>query len=524
MEDNDNHDKLNFNNDKLIKAIIRDEIFILSDKIEKKNHYGFYQKRNIILTNKALYNLKKKQLKRRIDLKTIAGITFSSISDQFIIHCNDDEYDYHFYSKDKRNIIEAIIKYYYNETNSEIKLYELNEKDLSGYVTTKKEKMKNSNISYMPKTGYITVSSYLYGKAKIQNINNKESKIIKTGKIFCNSNINDFNFLKNIGRGAYGNIFLVELKKTKDLYVIKSIRKDQIISENILENIKNEKDILKQANNEFILNLSFFFQTNERIYFVTPFIKGGDLYELLKKKKFLDEETVKFYCVQIAIALQCLHDFGYIYRDLKPENILIDEDGYLKLCDFGSTIHIQGKNLEYSYAGTERYVSPEMINGEGYNMLTDWWSFGILIFELLYGFTPFYNENKIKMKQLITLSKIKFPKSYKDENGKEILYKVSNEAKNIIIKFLNRDYNERLGSGNKGFENIKKDNFFGGMDFKELEEKKIKSPYIPEIDSNELKNKNKNNLNESKVEDWINDYKNEFDIFNDEYNNEEYNN
>jgi serine/threonine protein kinase len=265
-------------------------------------------------------------------------------------------------------------------------------------------------------------------------------------------------------------------------------------------------------------------QTSERIYFITPFIKGGDLFHKLKNDMFLSEDLVKFYGAQIAIAIQHLHDLGFAYRDLKPENILIDEDGYLKLCDFGSTVHIQGNNLEYSYAGTERYVSPEMINGEGYNMLTDWWSFGILIYELLYGFTPFYNDNKIKMKQLITLSKIKFPNSYKDENGKEIPYKVSNEAKNIIIKFLNRNCNERLGSGNKGFENIKKDNFFGGMNFKELEEKKIKSPYIPEIDSNDLKNKNNINLNESKVEDWINDYKNEFDIFNDEYNNEEYNN
>jgi len=521
MENDDNPDKLNFFNDKLIKAITRDENFILSDKVYKKNHYGIYQTRNIVITNKAIYNLKKKQLKRRIDFKTIAGITFSSISEEFIIHCNDDEYDYHFYSKDKKEIIEAIIKYYYNETNDEIKLFLINEKNLSNYVTTKKEKMKNSKITKMPKTGAISVSSFIYGKAQSQKINNKESKIIKTGKIYCNSkkyNIDDFNFLKNLGRGAYGNIFLVELKSTKDLYVIKSMRKDQIISENILENIKNEKDILKQANNEFILSLSFLFQTNERIYFVTPFIKGGDLFQLLKKTKIINEETVKFYCAQIAIALQRLHDFGYIYRDLKPENILIDEDGYIKLCDFGSTIHIQGKNLEFSYAGTERYVSPEMINGEGYNISTDWWSFGILIFELLYGYTPFYSENKIKMKQLITLSKIKFPNSYKNENGKEISYKVSDEAKDIIIKLLNRNYNERLGSGNKGFENIKKHNFFGGLGFKELEEKKIKSPYI-KID--ELKIENNLNLNESKVEEWVNDYKSEFDIFNDEYNEEE---
>ena len=229
----------------------------------------------------------------------------------------------------------------------------------------------------------------------------------------------------------------------------------------------------------------------------------------------LNEEIVKFYCAQIAIALKYLHDFGYIYRDLKPENILINEDGYLKLCDFGSTIHNSGQNLEYSYAGTDRYVSPEMINNEGYNYMTDWWSFGILIFELLYGYTPFYNENKIKMKQLINLSKIKFPRSYINKDGKEILYKVSDEAKDIISKFLNRNYKERLGIGNNGFEDISKHNFFGGIDFKEIEKKNIKSPYKPFIKTENLNNSNNENLNESEVEDWVDDYKIEFEKLND---------
>jgi calcium-dependent protein kinase len=291
----------------------------------------------------------------------------------------------------------------------------------------------------MPKTGYITVSSYLYGKAKIQNINNKESKIIKTGKIFCNSNINDFNFLKNIGRGAYGNIFLVELKKTKDLYVIKSIRKDQIISENILKNIKNEKDILKQANNEFILNLSFFFQTNERIYFVTPFIKGGDLYELLKKKKFLDEETVKFYCVQIAIALQCLHDFGYIYRDLKPENILIkkDEDGFyrVKVCDFGTSKAFKIGDTEKQLVGSAYYIAPEVIQKK-YNSKCDLWSCGVIMFVLLTKKPPFGGRTDAIIMQNIQVGKYK----------EELLNNYSPFAKELVGLLLEKNIKKRINA------------------------------------------------------------------------------
>ena len=138
MKNDENPDKLNFIHDKLIKAITRDEKFILSDKVYKKNHYGFYQERNIVITNKAIYNLKKKSLKRRIEIKIIQAITVSKISDEFIIHCINDEYDYLFYSSSKKEIIDVIAKYYKIETNKEILIYELSEKSLTKYVTTKK--------------------------------------------------------------------------------------------------------------------------------------------------------------------------------------------------------------------------------------------------------------------------------------------------------------------------------------------------------------------------------------------------
>ena len=120
------------------------------------------------------------------------------------------------------------------------------------------------------------------------------------------------------------------------------MRKDQLLYENIINNILAEKNILSEGQCEFMLTLSFFFQSPERVYLVTPFMKGGDLYHKLKVDWYLTEDVVRFYTAQIAIALQHLHEFGIAYRDLKPENILIDEDGYIKLCDFGASVHFQG--------------------------------------------------------------------------------------------------------------------------------------------------------------------------------------
>ena len=110
-------------------------------------------------------------------------------------------------------------------------------------------------------------------------------------------------------------------------------------------------------------------------------MRGGDLYNLLEKKRHLDENSVKFYSSQIAIALEYLHSQGIIYRDLKPENVLIGEDGYIKLCDFGASVHTYRKNKEYVFAGSPLYASPEMINYNGHTIMSDWWSFGILIYE-----------------------------------------------------------------------------------------------------------------------------------------------
>ena len=515
------YDYLNFFKDYTIKNnITREEEIQFSDKILKVNKFGFKQERNIIITDKAIYNLKKTSLKRRIGYKTIIGISLSKISDEFVIHCNDIDYDYHYISAKKKIIIELISKNYQMINEQEIKLFELNVKNLNTFVTTKKEKEKQRNSTRMPRTSCITVNDYLFAGQSKTSINTllPSKTRIKKKSTFCNTKVeySDFEIIKTIGRGSVGKILLV--KYNNELYAMKSMRKDQIISEDIIDNILVERNILLEGQCEFLLTLSYFFQTPERLYFITPFIKGGDLYHRLKNEGYIKEDQVRFYAAQIATAIQHLHDLGIAYRDLKPENILINNDGYIKLCDFGSSVKLRGTEKETMFAGSPEYASPEMITYEGHTVMCDWWSFGILLYELLYGITPFFNMDKERMYDLIVTGAISFPKTL-TIGEKNVNVKVSEDAKSLISKLLEKDPGTRLGR--KGLAEIKKHPFFSSITFDDLSKKKHKAPYKPSIDKDdETKNFDEEYLtmdvNESPTESWSQnqEYQNWFDDFN----------
>ena len=490
--------------------ITRDEEIQFSDKIDKINKYNWSQERIIIITNKAIYNLKKLTLKRRIDLKILIGITISKTSEEFVLHCKDIDYDYQYSSPRRKIIIEIITKNYEMILNEELNLYEITDKSLKDYVTLKSEKEKQNTYTRMPKnTKRLDIKDYLFGnQSKTEIDSSKNTTQIKPKFKNIKVNKDDFDIIKVIGRGYIGKVYLVKYKKNGKYYAMKMMRKDQILSEELKDNILLEKNILMEAQCDFILSLSFFYQTQERMYFITPFLQGGDLYHKLKTDFIFDEDLVKFYSAQIAIALQYLHDFGIVYRDLKPENILLDEDGYIKLCDFGASVKLHGTEKDFNFAGSPEYASPEMISYQGHTAMTDWWSLGILIYEMLYGFTPFFNLDKDRMYELIINGSISFPEYFKDKNGeKEIVYKVSDEAKSLINKLLEKDPGSRLGR--EGLEEIKKEPFFYGIYFDDLNKKRNKALFIPEINKNDITNNfDEEYINldmaESPVENWIN--------------------
>ena len=544
------HDILNIKEDNLILDVLKKEKVYYSNAITKINHYGLSQERSIILTDVALYNMKKKELKRRIPYKEILGITLSNITNEFVIHGNNSQYDYHYNSQDKNLIISLIIFFYDEENSSQIKLCEVPEKSLKNFVTRKKEKQKDRNYSRMDTNYIINTAEFQeihmeclffgndndvlninqnFNVNNINNINNNnciiddsninisnqniniinykkneiynensENKIKKNNSIDLVNNgngnsketkekkeagtifsahkdikkvtLNDFKILKVIGRGTFGKVCLVQYKLTKKYYAMKIMRKNVILENGQVTNTLLEKNILQNLNYQFLVGMDFCFQTQERIYFVMNFIRGGELFKHLTNCKFFPEEKAKFYSAIIGLALEYLHTHGIVYRDIKPDNILIDEDGYLKLADFGMSKMLKDQERAFSLCGTPEYFAPEIITREGHNKAADWWSYGILLYEMLYGVSPFYSKNTEKMFDLITKSDLKFPKNIE----------ISEEAKDLIKKLLIKKQDLRLGSEG-GFQTIKNHPFFKGFDFKALEEKKMKAPFIPTL-------------------------------------------
>ena len=473
-------DSLNWAKDKEILPIIKDEKLYFSGMITKINHYGMSQERSIILTDKALYNMKKKSLRRRISYTDIRGITYSKLTFEFVIHGNDDEYDYQYIHQDRNLIICFIAVFYQNTAFKPIQLCEVEEKTLKNYVTQKKEKKKDNSFSKMDTKFLIDTADFI--KQNMKEIQGSESKVDKEEdkkrkntifskhKTIKTVELDDFQIMKVLGRGSFGKVCLVQYKPTKEYYAMKSLKKDVLLDMDQVESTILEKKILQTLDHPFLVGMIFCFQTEERIYFIMPFVRGGELFQHLRSEKFFKEDKARFYAASIGIALDYLHNNGIIYRDIKPENILIGEDGYLKLIDFGMAKMVQGNEKATSFCGTPEYLAPEIITGEGHNRAADWWSYGILIFEMLCGIPPFYCENTERMYDLITNAELRFPKRIP----------LSDNAKDLIKKLLVKKQDKRLGV-NKGFEEIKAHPFFQGFDFEALLNKKMEPPFIPTL-------------------------------------------
>lgn len=280
LDYNPDNDFLLFHGDSTVRKFIRDETVLFSDELIKVNKYGMKQERNILITNKAVYNLQNRDLKRRIEYSSIKGISVTKDTDEFIIHCNDLEYDYYFHSGKKKKIIQILDTIYLEKIGKVIPLCALDLKTIYNYVTTKDEKKKDINLSRMPESGLITVSDYLLGKGFSKTLKRVFSK--KTGK-------EDYRFLKLLGKGTHSKIFLAEYSSTttkiKELFAIKRIRKDVIIENELFEAIGNEANILNNLEHSFLLEMFDSFDDEKYVYFVISFMKGGDLFEYLKSHK-----------------------------------------------------------------------------------------------------------------------------------------------------------------------------------------------------------------------------------------------
>ncbi|KAL9418776.1 hypothetical protein AB3S75_036682 [Citrus x aurantiifolia] len=281
--------------------------------------------------------------------------------------------------------------------------------------------------------------------------------------------LEDFEVLKVVGQGAFAKVYQVRRIGTSEIYAMKVMRKDKIMEKNHAEYMKSERNILTKVDHPFIVQLRYSFQTKYRLYLVLDFVNGGHLFFQLYRQGLFREDLARIYTAEIVSAVSHLHANGIMHRDLKPENILLDADGHVMLTDFGLAKQFDENTRSNSMCGTLEYMSPEIVLGKGHDKAADWWSVGILLFEMLTGQPPFTGGNRQKIQQKIIKDKIKLPAF------------LSSEAHSLLKGLLQKEASKRLGSGQGGSQEIKSHKWFKMINWKKLEARETRPSFLPEV-------------------------------------------
>ncbi|KAJ6227811.1 rho-associated protein kinase 2 [Anaeramoeba flamelloides] len=328
--------------------------------------------------------------------------------------------------------------------------------------------------------------------------------------------VTDFQVIKIIGKGAFGLIQLVRDKSNNKIYAMKILKKTKMIAHGQVDHVKTERNLMVLINSIWVVNLRYSFQDENCLYLIMEYVPGGDMMTHLIRNQVLTEEQTKFYIAETIIAVSTIHDMGFIHRDLKPDNLLLDRKGHIKLSDFGlSTVYEsikeelknekdikkstskrrkkintfksrkirettwkQRRKLAYSTVGTPDYIAIEVLTTPYYSKTCDWWSLGVIMFEMLYGFTPFVSKTRKGTFQSIM-------------NWKEnLIYPedipVSPEAIDLMTKLI-CEPDDRLGKSN--VEEIQNHPFFNDIDWTKIEKRELTPPIVPMIE-NEIDTQN----------------------------------
>jgi serine/threonine protein kinase len=264
----------------------------------------------------------------------------------------------------------------------------------------------------------------------------------------------------------------LSLQDTGKVYAMKVLSKGHVIKSNAVKHTMAENRVLKNMSHPFIVNLNYAFQTTTHLYMVIDYFNGGELFHHLTQEDYFAEERARFYAAQVVSALSYLHARQVIYRDLKPENILLDMDGNICLVDFGlckEGIGLDGRT--FTFCGSPEYLAPELLLGKGYGKEVDWWALGTLIYEMLSGLPPFWDEDEEIMHRKILSSPLKLPQY------------MSATVKDLLKNLLQRDPSQRLGSGEVGSESVKMHPWFRTVDWAKLEKRELIPPFRPHITS-----------------------------------------
>ncbi|EGZ07591.1 hypothetical protein PHYSODRAFT_565489 [Phytophthora sojae] len=328
--------------------------------------------------------------------------------------------------------------------------------------------------------------------------------------------VGDFQPLAVIGRGAFGEVRLVRKRDSGEIFALKSLEKSAMVLKNQVGHVKAERDILASADqdNNWLVTLHYSFQDDHRLYMVMEYLPGGDLMGLLMKEDTLNEATTRFYAAEMVLAIQSVHDLGYIHRDMKPDNVLLDAHGHLKLTDLGlckkmdsrvdllpvsqhamnpeqaaaaaaaaatrgggggnsvdasrSKPFSRNRQVAFSTVGTPDYIAPEVLAQKGYGKECDWWSMGVILYECLVGYPPFYADEPVQTCRKIVNWKQSFA------FPPEAIARLSPQCMDFVRRLICNAEN-RLGTGS--VEEIKQHPWFHGVDWTTL--RSIRAPYIP---------------------------------------------
>jgi serum/glucocorticoid-regulated kinase 2 len=288
--------------------------------------------------------------------------------------------------------------------------------------------------------------------------------------------IDRYNTVSVIGNGSYAKVLLVKDKYTNEYFALKILKKEHVEKRKQEDKVLVERNILVDIDHPFIIHFKGSFQTLKKLYFVLEYCPGGELFNLISKRKRFSEDQARFYAAQMVLALEHLHEKNIIYRDLKPENVLIDRKGYIRITDFGlSRIDNSNSNDAKSICGTPEYLAPEIILKLGYGKAVDWWTLGSIIYEMLIGLPPFYTNDRQQLFDKIKFASPAYPAF------------LSPKAKNLLESLLKKTADKRLGYDSNN--PVRNHPWFEDVNWNALLEMRYDAPFVPRInDDNDLQN------------------------------------
>ena len=281
----------------------------------------------------------------------------------------------------------------------------------------------------------------------------------------------DFSVMKQLGKGSFGEVYLVKHNPSGKMYAMKILKKNMILTQNLVRYALTERNVMSYLNHPFIVSLKYAFQTTKHLYMVVKYCSGGDLGTWLQRAKRFSEDRARFYVAEILLALEELHLNNIVYRDLKPDNVVIDSEGHALLTDFGlSKENVADNASTKSFCGSVAYLAPEVLKKAGHGKSVDWYLLGVLLYELLVGIPPYFSNSQDEIFANILGGKLLMPKS------------LSPEAKDLIVQLMQREPHKRLGS-QRDAEEVKNHPFFSEVDWGALYRKDVIPPEAIQVPS-----------------------------------------